>query len=155
MVSSKIPSTHVLVSDINTYACETLKNNFGDEPLCCDIKTLTNIPDFDILLGGFPCQGFSAANQQRSEHDERTSLYLEILRVLKEKQPQFFILENVRGITSMGGYENSDKKNKKGRVVKNIIHDLSECGYKVDISEFELSNHRVPQIRGNELNVWG
>ena len=104
---------HVLVNDFDKDACDTYEHNFGIKPICCDVKKLIDIPDFDLLIGGFPCQGFSMANPYRTETDERNKLYLEILRILNEKKPSYFILENVKGILNMGGYDTEfDKKNK-------------------------------------------
>ncbi len=140
--------THILVNDFNKDACDTYEYNFGIKPICCDIKELMDIPDFDLLIGGFPCQGFSMANPYRSEKDERNTLYLEILRILNQKQPSYFILENVKGILNMGGYDsNIDKKNKTGRIVKHIIEDLKICGYRVEFKLFKLKQFDVPQKR--------
>ena len=139
---------HVLVNDFDKDACDTYEHNFGIKPICCDVKTLTNIPDFDLLMGGFPCQGFSMANPYRTEADERNKLYLEILRILNQKKPSYFILENVKGILNMGGYDTElDKKNKTGRIVKNIVEDLKMCGYKVQYKLFELKKFNIPQKR--------
>jgi len=139
---------YVLINDFDKDACNTYEFNYGIKPICCDIKELQNIPNFDLLLGGFPCQGFSIANPYRTEKDERNNLYLEILKILKEKQPSYFILENVKGILNMGGYDNEiDKKNKTGRIVKTIIEDLKLCGYKVEFKLFELKKFNIPQKR--------
>jgi DNA (cytosine-5)-methyltransferase 1 len=139
---------HVLVNDFDKDACDTYEHNFGIKPICCDVKTLTDIPDFDLLMGGFPCQGFSMANPYRTEADERNKLYLEILRILNQKKPSYFILENVKGILNMGGYDTElDKKNKTGRIVKNIVEDLKMCGYKVQYKLFELKKFNIPQKR--------
>jgi DNA (cytosine-5)-methyltransferase 1 len=139
---------HVLVNDFDKDACDTYEHNFGIKPICCDVKKLTDIPDFDLLIGGFPCQGFSMANPYRTETDERNKLYLEILRILNQKKPSYFILENVKGILNMGGYDTElDKKNKTGRIVKNIVEDLKMCGYKVQYKLFELKKFNIPQKR--------
>jgi DNA (cytosine-5)-methyltransferase 1 len=139
---------HVLVNDFDKDACDTYEDNFGIKPICCDVKTLTDIPDFDLLMGGFPCQGFSMANPYRTEADDRNKLYLEILRILTQKKPSYFILENVKGILNMGGYDTElDKKNKTGRIVKNIVEDLKMCGYKVQYKLFELKKFNIPQKR--------
>ena len=139
---------HILVNDFDKDACDTYEHNFKIKPNCGDIKKLLDIPDFDLLIGGFPCQGFSMANPYRTETDERNKLYLEILRILNQKQPSYFILENVKGILSMGGYDTEiDKKNKTGRIVKNIVQDLKMCGYKVEFKLFKLKNYNIPQKR--------
>jgi DNA (cytosine-5)-methyltransferase 1 len=139
---------HVYVNDFDKDACNTYEHNFKIKPSCCDIKTVTNIPDCDILIGGFPCQGFSMANPYRSESDKRNELYLEILRLLKLKRPSYFLLENVKGLLNMGGYETKeDQKNKTGKVLKVILDDLIKCGYKVHFKLFDIKDFDVPQKR--------
>jgi DNA (cytosine-5)-methyltransferase 1 len=139
---------HVLVNDVDKDACDTYEHNFGIKPNCSDVKKLIDIPDFDLLIGGFPCQGFSMANPYRTETDERNKLYLEILRILNQKKPSYFILENVKGILNMGGYDSElDKKNKTGRIVKNIVEELKICGYKVQYKLFEFKKFNIPQKR--------
>ena len=139
---------HVLVNDIDKDACDTYEHNFGIKPNCSDVKKLIDIPDFDLLIGGFPCQGFSMANPYRTETDERNKLYLEILRILNQNKPSYFILENVKGILNMGGYDSElDKKNKTGRIVKNIVEELKICGYKVQYKLFEFKKFNIPQKR--------
>ena len=139
---------HVLVNDIDKDACDTYQHNFGIKPNCSDVKKLIDIPDFDLLIGGFPCQGFSMANPYRTETDERNKLYLEILRILNQKKPSYFILENVKGILNMGGYDSElDKKNKTGRIVKDIVEELKMCGYKVQYKLFEFKKFNIPQKR--------
>jgi DNA (cytosine-5)-methyltransferase 1 len=139
---------HVLVNDVDKDACDTYQHNFGIKPNCSDVKNLIDIPDFDLLIGGFPCQGFSMANPYRTETDERNKLYLEILRILNQKKPSYFILENVKGILNMGGYDTKlDKKNKTGRIVKNIVEELKMCGYNVQYKLFELKKFNIPQKR--------
>jgi len=140
--------THVLVNDFDSDACKTYEKNFSIKPLCEDVKKLKEIPDFDILIGGFPCQGFSMANPFRDEKDTRNELYLEILRILKLKQPSYFLLENVKGLLNMGGYTTSDdRKNQTGKIMKVILEDLKNCGYKVTFKLFEIKLYDVPQKR--------
>ena len=140
--------THVFVNDFDQEACKTYARNFDFKPMCGDIKAVETIPDCDILIGGFPCQGFSMANPYRNEKDTRNELYLEILRLLKLKQPKYFLLENVKGLLNMGGYETTeDKKNKTGKVMKVILNDLKECGYNVKFKLFDIKNYDVPQKR--------
>ena len=146
--------THVFVNDFDEEACKTYEKNFKIKPTCGDIKQIETIPDCDILLGGFPCQGFSMANPYRDENDERNELYLEILRLLKLKQPKYFLLENVKGLLNMGGYETKeDKKDKKGKVLKVILEDLKECGYSVKFNLFDIKEFDVPQKRQRVIIV--
>jgi DNA (cytosine-5)-methyltransferase 1 len=140
--------THVFVNDFDKEACDTYEKNFHIKPTCGDIKKIKTIPDCDILLGGFPCQGFSMANPYRSESDKRNELYLEILRLLQLKQPKYFLLENVKGLLNMGGYATKeDKANQTGKVLKVILKDLEECGYKVKFKLFDIKYFNVPQKR--------
>jgi DNA (cytosine-5)-methyltransferase 1 len=140
--------THVLVNDFEPEACNSYEANFGIKPVCGDVKKLATVPDCDLLIGGFPCQGFSMANPYRSEADKRNELYLEILRLLKLKKPSYFLLENVKGLLNMGGYDTTqDKKNKTGKVMKAILEDLRGCGYKVQFKLFEIKLYDVPQKR--------
>ena len=140
--------THVLVNDFDVAACKTYENNFNIKPICGDVKQILEIPDCDLLIGGFPCQGFSMANPYRNENDTRNELYLEILRILKLKKPSYFLLENVKGLLNMGGYATSeDKKNRTGKIMKVILEDLKNCGYNVKFNLFEIKLYDVPQKR--------
>ena len=151
----KNPSySHVYVNDIDKVACASYEKYFGIKPDCCDIKTVKTIPDGDLLIGGFPCQGFSMANPYRNENDSRNELYLEILRILKMKMPSYFILENVKGLLSMGGYDTpQDKRNHCGKVMKSILRELTECGYKVKFKLFNTMEYDVPQKRQRVIIV--
>jgi len=140
--------THVFVNDFDKDACASYERNFNIKAVCADIKTIECIPDCDILIGGFPCQGFSMANPYRDEKDARNELYLEILRLLNLKKPAYFLLENVKGLLNMGGYETKDdKKNHTGKIMKVILNDLKECGYKVKFKLFDIKEYDVPQKR--------
>jgi len=120
-------------------AVETYKINIGNHIVCEDIRNIKSkdIPNHDILIGGFPCQGFSVANTSRNESDSRNKLYLEFKRILKDKQPSFFIAENVKGILSLG----------KGEVFKMIISDFEKVGYKITHTVLNAANFGVPQKR--------
>lgn len=138
----------VYVNDFDMDSCKTYENNYKIKPNCEDITKIEMIPDCDILTGGFPCQGFSVANLYRTETDNRNKLYLELVRLLKLKKPKFFIFENVKGILSLGGYENNDdKKKNKGKVFKMIVSDLENCGYQVNTKLFKLKWYDIPQNR--------
>ncbi len=138
----------VYVNDFDKDSCNTYENFYKLKPECKDIKEVENIPDCDILLGGFPCQGFSVANIYRNEEDNRNDLYKELVRLLEKKQPKYFIFENVKGILSLGGYKNNeDKKSKKGKVFKMILNDLSKCNYKIHTKLFKLKYYDIPQNR--------
>lgn len=142
----------VWANDFFKEAVETYKKNIGQHIVLGDITRIpsSEIPDdFDILLGGFPCQGFSIANSKRSMDDERNFLYKEMLRIIKDKQPKYFLAENVKGLLSM----------QKGKVIQMIVEDFQKIGYKVDYKLLKASNYGVPQNRerviiiGNRLGL--
>ena len=94
------------------------------------------------------CQDFSVANPYRKEDTSRNKLYKELVRLLQLKKPKYFIFENVKGILSIGGYENNiDKKNHKGKVFKMILDDLEKCGYQVHTKLFKMKWYDIPQNR--------
>lgn len=127
------------------------KNKLGlDHISLKDIKKvdIKDIPDGDVVIGGFPCQGFSIANPYRKTEDNRNDLYLEMLRVIKGKRPKYFIGENVTGLCSIGGYDNDkDKRQHKGRVLKMILNDFKKAGYNVFFKILNAADYGVPQNR--------
>ena len=138
----------VFVNDFDKDSCKSYELNLNFKPLCEDICKVDNIPECDVLTGGFPCQGFSVANKNRSENDTRNSLYIQLVRILKKSQPKYFIFENVKGIMSLGGYDTTiDKKNGRGKVLKMIIKDFEDCGYGVNVKLFKLKWYDIPQNR--------
>lgn len=120
-------------------AVKTYCKNIGRHIVCEDISKISSkeIPDHDILIGGFPCQGFSVANTKRGENDKRNSLYTELLRVLIDKKPKFFVAENVKGIMSL----------MKGDIFKMIISDFENAGYNVKYKILNAADFGVPQKR--------
>ena len=133
----------VWANDIWKDAVETYKLNIGNDIEYKDIRDIPSceIPNCDMIIGGFPCQGFSLANKGRNEQDDRNFLYLEFVRILGDKQPAFFIAENVKGILSLG----------KGRVFEMICKDFEEIGYDVTYSVLNAANYGVPQTRERVL----
>jgi DNA (cytosine-5)-methyltransferase 1 len=137
----------VMTSEIKPYAVETLSKNFSHDYLVGDIFNVKNeqIPDFDFLLGGFPCQPFSAGGKREGFVDTRGTLFFEIERILKEKKPYGFILENVEGLVK---HDIENKEDKIGRTLTTILDKLkNELGYKVswkvlDSVEFGLAQSR-------------
>ena len=111
----------VWANDIDENACATYRENIGDHIVCEDIKDIDikSIPAADIVIGGFPCQGFSLANLRRSIDDERNQLYKFFYSVIKTLKPKFFVAENVKGILSLGG----------GSVIHQIEADFQDAGY--------------------------
>ncbi len=142
----------IWVNDNDLDSCQTYERNFKHKPICEDIEKLDskNIPDGDVVIGGFPCQGFSNANPYRHTEDKRNKLYLELKRIIADKKPKYFIAENVVGICSIGGYETKeDKKNHTGRILKTILKELSEVdsGYHVEFKILNSADYGVPQMR--------
>ncbi len=132
----RIESKCVFSSEIDKKAIETYILNFEDQPYG-DIRGIHNIPQFDFLLAGFPCQPFSYAGKQQGFGDTRGTLFFEIERILKQYKPQGFLLENVRGLTT----------HDRGRTLKTIIHSLESIGYGVNYLLLNSSNFGVPQNR--------
>jgi DNA (cytosine-5)-methyltransferase 1 len=120
-------------------AVETYKRNIGYHVTCEDIEKVpsSQIPECDIVIGGFPCQGFSVANWNRTACDDRNSLYLEMLRVVKDKKPSYFLAENVKGLVSM----------EKGQVLRLIIADFEKAGYDISWAVLNSADYGVPQMR--------
>lgn len=136
-----VKSGHSIVwaNDIFEDAVATYVRNIGDHVDTRDISDIpsSEIPDGDVVVGGFPCQGFSVANWGRTITDERNKLYREMVRVIRDKQPKFFIAENVKGIVSLG----------KGEVLKRIIQDFEATGYRVVWKVLNSADFGVPQKR--------
>jgi len=136
----------VFTSEIKPYAVNVLKQNHPNEEINGDITQVEakEIPDFDILLAGFPCQAFSSAGKRLGFEDTRGTLFFDVERILKEKQPQGFILENVEGLV------NHDRENPKapiGRTLRIILEHLNDLGYKVTWKVLNAKNFGVPQDR--------
>ena len=120
-------------------AVETYRMNIGSHIHCKNIERLrsSDIPSADILIGGFPCQGFSVANVGRNTRDERNGLYRQFVRVLKAKRPRYFVAENVKGILSLGN----------GAIFQMIITDFARAGYSVQSAVLNAADYGVPQRR--------
>lgn len=129
----------VWANDNDADAVATYRKNISSHVVCADICDIHSnaIPDADVVVGGFPCQGFSQANQKRCAEDERNELYLEFLRVVREKQPKWFLAENVRGILSLDN----------GRAIARIERDFESAGYRVSKQLFNVADFGVPQSR--------
>lgn len=139
-------------NDFDEDASITYKNNIGNHIVLGDICKISSseIPDNpDVIIGGFPCQGFSVANTNRNMGDERNFLYKEMLRIIKDKQPKIFVAENVKGLLSM----------EKGQVIEMIKKDFEKIGYDVDYKVLNAAEYGVPQARerviimGNRIGV--
>lgn len=138
----------VYADDIDENACAIFERNFGIKPDGRDIRSIKSeeIPEFDILTGGFPCQSFSiiAQNPKRlGVKDDRGKLFFEMCRILREKQPKCFIAENVKGILSAN--------NKSAFPL--IIKEFEESGYNVSYKLLNAVNFGVPQKRERVIIV--
>lgn len=134
-----VNATCVFSAEIDKHACDTYQKNFGENPFC-DVHALnpSSLPSFDILCAGFPCQPFSLAGQRKGFNDTRGTLFFDIERILKEKQPTAFILENVKGLV------NHDK----GKTLKVILETLEiKLNYKVFYQVLNSKDYDIPQNR--------
>ena len=131
-------SSFVFASEIDKFAQTTYNSNYGHLP-SGDITQIEpkEIPPFDILLAGFPCQPFSNAGLKKGFKDTRGTLFFDIARIIKQHKPQVLFLENVKG------FKNHDKGN-TFRVVKETLEEL---GYKVFADVLNAKHFGVPQNR--------
>ena len=138
----------VYANDIDDNACKIFEENFGLKPDNRDIRQVSSseLPDFDILTGGFPCQSFSiiAQNPKRlGVKDDRGKLFFEMCRILKDKQPKCFIAENVKGLLTAN--QNS--------AFPLILEEFKNSGYDVKYMVLNSANYGVPQKRERVIMV--
>lgn len=136
----------VFTSEIKPHAISVLKQNNPNETIHGDITEISSseIPNFDFLLAGFPCQAFSSAGKRLGFLDTRGTLFFEVERILRDKKPHGFILENVEGLVS------HDKKNKTdeiGNTLATILNALENLGYFVSWKVLNAKDFGVPQER--------
>ena len=125
--------------EIDKNACDTYEAHFGERPQG-DITKIPSkdIPDHDIFTAGFPCQAFSVAGARKGFKDPRGAVFFETIRIIKDKKPSFFILENVRGLLSI----------QHGEIFKFMMHELYNLGYGVDYRVLRTSDYTdAPQKR--------
>lgn len=136
----------VFTSEIKPYAIDVLRQNHPDEEVHGDITQIAaaDIPDFDFLLAGFPCQAFSAAGKRLGFGDTRGTLFFDVARILKEKKPAGFLLENVEGLVN---HDKAVRTDRIGRTFTTILRTLDELGYKVSWRVLNAKNFGVPQDR--------
>ena len=134
-----IETVCVFTSEIKPYAVKVLQDNHPTETITGDIKQVKTkeIPDFDILCAGFPCQAFSSAGKRMGFADTRGTMFFEIERILSKKKPQGFILENVEGLVNHDG----------GKTLSIITERLDSLGYKYDFRVLNSKYFGVPQER--------
>lgn len=128
----------IWATDKDKDSCKTFEKWSKIKVVNADINKLdiSTIPESDIILGGFPCQGFSLAGP-RNELDKRNSLYKKYVEVVKEKQPKMFIGENVKGILSLGG----------GKIFEQIVAEFKSVGYDIYTHKVNAKDYNVPQDR--------
>ncbi|HMI09955.1 MAG TPA: DNA (cytosine-5-)-methyltransferase [Candidatus Saccharimonadales bacterium] len=136
----------VFTSEIKPHAVKVYEDNFKGEEVSGDITQIDakDIPDFDFLLAGFPCQPFSSAGVRRGFMDTRGTLFFDIERILKEKRPRAFLLENVEGLVL---HDRVDRSRPIGRTLETIINHLENLGYEVNWKVLDASEYGVPQKR--------
>ena len=134
----------IFASEIDAEAKKAYAANYGLEPQG-DITKIDakDIPNHDVLFAGFPCQPFSIIGNRLGFDDIRGTLFFEIVRILKEKKPKFFILENVKQLS----------RHNKGKTLQVILSSLSEIGYKAYWTVLNALDFGLPQKRERTLIV--
>ncbi|MDU5324974.1 DNA cytosine methyltransferase [Campylobacter ureolyticus] len=128
----------VFSSEIDKFAIQTYKANFNETP-SGDITKIKSdeIPDFDMLLAGFPCQPFSSAGLKKGFFDERGGMFFEVVRILRDKKPSMFLLENVKNL----------KSHNDGNTLEFMIKSLRNLGYDVCFEVLKARDFGLPQNR--------
>lgn len=128
----------VMASEIDKHARESYKAIYGGYP-AGDVTKIKaeDVPDHDLLVGGFPCQAFSVAGKRRGFDDARGTLFFEAVRIARAKRPAVLLLENVKGLLS----------HDKGRTLDVMTHTLNEIGYTLDFNVLNSKYFGVPQNR--------
>jgi DNA (cytosine-5)-methyltransferase 1 len=126
-------------SEIDKYASSIYSKHYPDHKNYGDITKIIakDLPDFDLLVGGFPCQSFSIAGKRRGFSDTRGTMFFELARILRAKQPRLFVFENVKGLLS---HDN-------GNTFKTIVATLDELGYDLQWQVLNSKDFGVPQSR--------
>jgi len=129
----------VFSAELDAHACEMYKENFGENPYL-DVTTIEakEIPDFDLLCAGFPCQAFSISGKQKGFLDDtRGTLFFDICRILEEKKAKAFVLENVQNL----------EKHDKGKTLNIMLATLHNLGYNVNFQVLNAKDFNSPQNR--------
>lgn len=134
----------IWANDIAPDACKTHERWSDAKIVCGDIGKISadEVPDADILLGGFPCQGFSLSGPRKLD-DSRNVLYKHYVRIVNAKQPLMFVGENVKGLLTMGN----------GQIIDAIIQAFSDCGYNVYYKLLNAKDFEVPEDRERVIIV--
>ncbi len=143
---SKLPYKLIFATDIDEKALNTHKLNFTCKNVVCgDICHIPSeeIPDHDVLIGGFPCQSFSTVNPTKDPFDDRANLYKQMVRIVADKQPKAFIAENVKGFATLKG----------GAIFKRVKNAFEDAGYVLSCELLNAANFGVPQKRERMIMV--
>ena len=129
----------IWANDFEKAACDTYAINLGEHIVHGDITELDlkQIPDCDVMIGGFPCQDFSMIWKRGGLETDRGNLYKYFVKAVKLKKPRIFVAENVKGLLTAN----------KGAAVKTITEDFARIGYKVSVDLYNFADYGVPQIR--------
>jgi DNA (cytosine-5)-methyltransferase 1 len=129
----------VFYNDFDKWAVQVYNHNFGTSYKPKDIRQVhtRDIPDHELLVGGFPCQSFSIAGKRKGFEDTRGTMFFEVARIIKDKKPKYFILENVKGLL------NHDK----GNTFRTILCTIDELGYDAEWCVLNSKDFGVPQNR--------
>ncbi|MBT3720488.1 DNA (cytosine-5-)-methyltransferase [archaeon] len=149
----KLPFHVNYAVDIDKKAVETYNHNFKHNAIVKSISECKHkdMPEMDLVIGGFPCQSFSTVNPTKNPFDERGQLYKELAKVLKEKKPKAFIAENVKGLMVL----------KKGSIFKRVLTEFKKQGYELNYKLLHSADFGIPQKRQrvfivgirNDLNI--
>lgn len=141
-----LPFEIVYALDIDQKALNTHKLNIECENVVCgnicDIPS-GQIPEHDVLVGGFPCQSFSTVNPTKDPFDDRANLYKQMVRIAKDKQPKVIIAENVKGLMTLH----------KGAIFKKVREAFEDAGYTLSYRLLNAANYGVPQKRERMILV--
>ncbi|NJM50690.1 MAG: DNA cytosine methyltransferase [Sphingomonadales bacterium] len=141
----RLPFEIIWANDLNKYACETYKQNLGQDIRCGDIWShIDDLPDtdnVDLVIGGFPCQDISVNGKGKGVAGERSGLYRAMVEVVRRLQPQIFVAENVKGLLM--------KHNKAS--LERVLSDFTALGYNVSLKLFNSAEFCVPQSRERVL----
>lgn len=135
----------VYALDFDKWAVDTYNKNFEHKAVHADICSVdfSEIPDVDVMIGGFPCQSFSTVNPTKNTNDDRANLYKQIVRFLEVKQPKYFICENVKGIMTL----------QKGAIIAKILDEFRSTGYNVEYKIVKAVELGIPQKRERVIIV--
>ncbi len=142
----KLPYKIIYALDIDQKALNTHAKNFNCKKLVCgDVKEIPSdeIPNCDVIVGGFPCQSFSTVNPTKDPFDDRANLYKQMVRIVKDKQPKAFVAENVKGLMTLH----------QGSIFNKVRKAFEEAGYTLSYQLLNAADYGVPQKRERVIVV--